>query len=528
MLKTKAEEENEMANKKLFNSMRGSLVPATDAVNEESAAAYRFSPEAELAQYAATGCLNSTFYATAQDQLAKVLDLSNRVDPEFIALTAIYCRERGFMKDMPAFLCALLSVRDKGLFTEVFPRVIDNGKMLRTFVQIMRSGAVGRKSLGTAPKRMVRQWLEARDDEALFKSSVGQSPSMADIIKMVHPRPPLKAREALLGYLIGKPHDAEALPQVIRDFEAFKRGATHDVPDVPFQMLTALDLGTSDWTAIARNAPWQMTRMNLNTFARHGVFERHRMPELISKRLRDPKAIRSARAFPYQLLAAHASAAEEVPRMVKYALEDAMEIATSNVPAIEGKVYVCPDVSGSMRSPVTGYRRGSTTAVRCVDVAALMAASVLRRNRKAEVLPFETGVVDLQLNASERIMKNAARLASVGGGGTNCSAPLRLLNQRNAQGDLVIFVSDNESWVDAGPGRGTATMAEWNQFKQRNPNARLVCIDIQPYGTTQAQERADILNIGGFSDQVFEVVAEFAAGRLTPDHWMGVINAVKM
>jgi len=213
---------------------------------------------------------------------------------------------------------------------------------------------------------------------------------------------------------------------------------------------------------------------------------------------------------------------------VKLALEEAMEIATANVPRLDGKVYVCPDVSGSMQSPVTGHRRGSTTAVRCVDVAALMAASVLRRNPDAEVLPFETDVVSLRLNGSERIMKNAEKLASVGGGGTNCSAPLRLLNQRNALGDLVIFVSDNESWVDAGRGRGTATMAEWNQFKQRNPNARLVCIDIQPYGTTQAQERGDIMNIGGFSDQVFDVVAEFAAGRLTPDHWIGVINAVKL
>jgi len=517
-----------MANKTLFNSLRGWLVPAADAVNEEGAAAYRFTPEAELAQYAATGCLNSTFYAVAQDQLAKVLDLSNRVDSEFIALTAVYCREQGFMKDMPALLCAVLSVRDKGLFAEVFPRVIDNGKMLRTFVQIMRSGAVGRKSLGTAPKRMVRQWLEARDDESLFKSSVGQSPSMADIIKMVHPRPGARTREALLGYLIGKQHDAQALPQVIRDFEAFKRRETNDVPDVPFQMLTALELGTDEWTAIARKAPWQMTRMNLNSFARHGVFERDRMAELIADRLRDANAIRSAKVFPYQLLSAHAMAVKEVPRIVKRALEDAMEIATSNVPAIDGKVYVCPDVSGSMQSPVTGYRRGSTTAVRCVDVAALMAASVLRRNPRAEVLPFETDVVSLRLNGGERIMKNAEKLASVGGGGTNCSAPLRLLNERNARGDLVIFVSDNESWVDAGRGRGTALMAEWNQFKQRNPNARLVCIDIQPYGTTQAHERADILNIGGFSDQVFDVVAEFVAGRLTPDHWIGVINAVKM
>jgi len=31
-------------------------------------------------------------------------------------------------------------------------RVINNGKMLRNFVKIVRSGVAGRKSLGTAPK----------------------------------------------------------------------------------------------------------------------------------------------------------------------------------------------------------------------------------------------------------------------------------------------------------------------------------------------------------------------------------------
>ena len=70
-----------------------------------------------------------------------------------------------------------------------------------------------------------------------------------------------------------------------------------------------------------------------------------------------------------------------------------MELAIANVPAIDGQVYVCPDVSGSMQSPVTGHRKGATTAVRCVDVAALMAAAIVRRNPSAEVLPFDGTVV---------------------------------------------------------------------------------------------------------------------------------------
>ena len=522
-----------MANQTLFQSLRGKLLPRTDTVNDEQAPAYSFTPRHALAQYAVTGCLSGTFYATAETQLARVLELCRQVEPEFIAKTAIYCRERGFMKDMPALLCAVLATRDAALLRKAFDRVIDNSRMLRNFVQILRSGATGRKSLGTSPKRLVQRWLEGRSDEALFRASVGQSPSLVDVIKMVHPRPASPVREALYGYLLDREHDAAALPEVVRQFEAFKAWASSEVPDVPFQMLTALPLGRAEWSAIARQAPWQMTRMNLNTFARHGVFKDAELTAKIARRLRSREAIRQARVFPYQLMAAYASAGKDVPAKVRDALQDAMEVAIENVPRIEGKVWVCPDVSGSMKSPVTGFRKGATTSVRCVDVAALVAAAIMRRNPDAEVLPFEHDVVSIRLNARDSVMTNAEKLAAIGGGGTNCSSPLVWLNQRKATGDLVVFVSDNESWVDAPHygrfgGGATVTMREWSTFKARNPQARMVCLDLQPYGTTQAAEREDNLNIGGFSDALFEVIASFAAGELKADHWVGLIEAIEL
>jgi 60 kDa SS-A/Ro ribonucleoprotein len=178
-----------------------------------------------------------------------------------------------------------------------------------------------------------------------------------------------------------------------------------------------------------------------------------------------------------------------------------------------------------MKSPVTGYRKGATSAVRCIDIAALTAAAVLRRNPDAEVIPFEQSVVKIDLNPRDSVMTNAQKLAGIGGGGTNCSAPLALLNKQKALGSLVILISDNESWVDAqGAGKGTATMQEWNAFRARNPMARLVCIDIQPNRTSQTKDRADILNIGGFSDQVFRVVNAFTAGELNAGHWVGLIE----
>jgi len=140
------------------------------------------------------------------------------------------------------------------------------------------------------------------------------------------------------------------------------------------------------------------------------------------------------------------------------------------------------------------------------------------------VLPFEQQVVDVKLNPRDSVMSNAQKLASICGGGTDCAKPLELLNREKAQADLVIYVSDNESWMGQNRGAGTATMRQWSAFKARNPRAKLVCIDIQPYATTQAPDREDVLNVGGFSDEVFKIIAAFAAGQLDAGHWQSVIE----
>ncbi len=521
-----------MANKSLFRSLVGKLLPAADSRNEAGALAYRMSDKHMLAQYAATGCLNNTFYAAGEEQLQIVLQLCRKVEPEFIAQTALYARTQSSMKDMPALLLAILSVESPGLMAEVFDRVIDSPKMLRNFVQIMRSGVVGRKSLGTLPKRLIQQWLENRTDEQLFFGSIGNEPSLADIVRMTHPKPNSPQRRALLAYLVGREYDRGALAEVVQQYEKFKRNTNAGkvaVPDVPFQLLTSLPLSKRDWARIARNASWQTTRMNLNTFGRHGVWEDEEVVRLVADRLRNPRAVAQARVFPYQLLAAYMNVDSGVPGVIREALQDAMELAISNVPRLEGQVYVFVDVSGSMHSPVTGHRPGATSKIRCIDVAALVAAAVLRRNPLAEVIPFESKVVECRLNPRDSVLTNAARLSQLPAGGTNCSAPLAHLNQRKARGELLIYVSDNESWVDSHVhgrfgGSATETMRQWNQFKARNPEAKLVCIDQQPYGTMQTKPRPDNVNVAGFSDQVFSLLGAVARGGTGEEFWVREIE----
>ncbi len=184
-----------------------------------------------------------------------------------------------------------------------------------------------------------------------------------------------------------------------------------------------------------------------------------------------------------------------------------------------------------MSSAVTGNRgRGATSKMRCIDVAALFAAAILRRNPDSVVIPFDTSAYDAKIDPNDSILSIAEQLAKYGGGGTDCSLPLVAANQKHAKRKFagVVLVSDNESWVGAGRHGSTGVMTAWeafvaNQRKLREPtalaagssglsaNPKLVCIDLQPYQTVQACERADILNIGGFSDSVFNVISAFLA-----------------
>ena len=569
-----------MANKKLFNKPQSpiaSLKPA-DTTSAAGGRAYTMDDKHALAQYVCTGCFNSTYYTSAETQLQTVLELANRVDPVFLGKVALYGHQKSYMKDVPALLTAVLASRDEKTLKKVFSRVIDNGNMLRNYAQMIKSGVTGRKCLGTASRKLMGKWFSDRTPDAIFHQSIGNDPTLGDVIRLAHAKPASPAHAALFAYLTGAKteevegrkvlrtpfldrvtkaqryveNDYAALPELVRQFEAWKADNSQTMPKLNFRFLDgAGKLSQDQWKEIVRNANWLTTMKNLGGWARKGIFADPEMVKLVAARLRDEGLVRKARVFPYQIMMAYLATdapsayttnygravsadATPVPSEIKMALQDAMEVATQNVPKFSDEpVIICPDVSGSMKSASpTGNRGSATSRVTCIQVAGLISACVLRTNPHAEIIPFEqtvVGVERLRLNARDSVMTNAEKLASIGGGGTNCAAPLRLLNQRKATGKLVIFASDNESWVDTGTaaryGSGaTDMMAEWEIFHKRNPGSKLVCIDMTPRTNAQVTTRKDILQVGGFSDQVFNVIDSFVKANDAADYWVNLIE----
>ncbi len=532
-----------MANKSLFSSVK-SLLPRADARNEAGGRAYQSAPKHALAQLAATGCFNGTFYTAAETQLDELRKLIDQVDDNlFLAKLAVYARERALMKDMPAALLTVLSKRDPQLMHTVFDRVVDNGRVLRTLFQMIRSGQFGRTSLSSSLQRAFQRWLNEASVGTLLSASIGDKPSLRDVLRLARPTPKDNARRALFGWLTDKevqkwaPATEADLPEQVQGLIAYRKAETAEAQvsilgglSVRWDLLADAAKSPLVWKAIARQMGPQALRMNLNTLVRHEVFSDGKkdrsLVDYVAGRIADAAEIRRSRQFPYQFLAAYLNADEKVPQKIRSALHQAAEIACGNVPELPSPVLIGLDTSGSMSSAVTGHRgRGATSKMRCVDVAALFAAAILRRNPDSVVVPFDTAAYEANVDPQDTILSLAKQLAKYGGGGTDCSLPLAVANGKYAKRQFagVVLVSDAESWVYAGRvfGQGqqgaTGVMQEWqkfvaNQQRMGGRQPKLVCINLQACTTTQAQERDDILNIGGFSDAVFSIVASFVSG----------------
>jgi 60 kDa SS-A/Ro ribonucleoprotein len=234
----------------------------------------------------------------------------------------------------------------------------------------------------------------------------------------------------------------------------------------------------------------------------------------------------------------------------------ALDASLVNIPEISGKIVVCPDMSGSMNAAVTGNRdseatgqtarrgapQGATSTVRCRDVASLVSAAVLRKMPSTTtVLPFSDHVDIIALNPLDALATNTMKLAALPSGGTNCSLPLAHLIANGIKADVVIYLSDNESWINSqglshhvtGYGVGqhqpsSGLMDQWTAFKRQNPKAKLVCVDLAPNPTAQVIEREDIMSIGGWSDTCFSIIADFVKNGNSGEIWIDRIEAVPL
>lgn len=577
-----------MANPQLFASAQpvAASTPATDTVNSAGGIAYSHPDKHALINLAFTGTFpDATYYdgKAGSTQLSRVLALTEKInDPVFVAKVAIASRHGGKLKDMPMalLLCVakqtpqeliyrkkLVSRQDSNytafarredglalraledsrarLVGTVFTRVVDDGKVLKTLFQMIRSGVFGVKCLASMFERLFGARLNEFNDGALLSAAVGDKPSIGDVLRCARPRPRDNGRRAFFGWLLNSPVEDWApasytdLPEPVKILDAYRKAETEVLQVellkqldgyIRWDLLSDAAKGPLVWRQIAATMGPKALRMNLNTLQRHDVFADAAAVADVANRLCDPDAVRRSKQLPYEFYAAYKFAGVDMPHAIRQALSRATDVACENIPALPGPVVIGVDVSGSMNSPATGERAGHTSKLTCKDAAALFAAAILKKNPDSLLIPFSDRLYpDFRVDPDDSILSIADRLAKRSAGGTAIQLPIEaaLKTARPLAGAIIL--SDNESWIDPRylrnglSGGRTMLFQCWAQFvaNQRSlgkyPEPKLVCYDLQMSGTTQAPERNDILNLSGFSDVSFSIVADFFAGNLPFD-----------
>lgn len=497
--------------------------------NESGGVAYAMTHEHALAQYATTGMLDGYIHVDGQTQLSRILELVEKCSNEYVAQVAVYAHEKGFMKDTAALLLAYLMKKDRGLFSAIFGRVVTNGRMLRTFVQIVRSGTFGSRSFGSNAKRQIQKWLNEASDKTIINASIGSDPSLKDIIKMVHPKAPDEKRNQLYRWVCDMDYQEDNLPEQLQLYLKLKRNpeAAEQLPDVPFQMYTSMGLTTEGWKHIANNATWTQTRMNLATFERHGVFGDREFTRRIAEKLTSERDIIRSKAMPFAIFSAFKKA-EDISVEIRRALNVAAEISLQNVPVLNGKTVVAIDRSGSMNS-----RINSRSTIRVMDVAAVLVAALKKKNPGLEIVLFNNSASMYEPEQGKSLLSISKELSEKATGGTDCGAAMSFIKRRYADKgmpDNIIMISDNESWMSTSKTfwTSTGTVKILKEIQEQNPNARMVNIDVTPGSSSQTIPKDCVLNIGGFNDSVFQIISMFFESKGNQDFLVNQIKSIQL
>ena len=502
----------------------------TLAINPSGGLTYVLSHREALAKYAVTGTLQNTVFMTNKPVAPEILKYAKAVnDPKFVASVALYSRKYGRMRDMSVLLVAWLStLEDKTWFNKAFDQVVDNVGQLRKFVGVIRSGVVGRKSLGHAPKRAIQRFFDRTTASKLFWQARGTKPSIADVIKLSHPKPNTSTKDALFAYFLGKECNFIDLPEQVQAFENFKTNTSGPIPNVPFERLTSLNLSNTQWKAVFNNMTWNQIRKNVNTAIRKGLFEESAFITQMANRIKDPNGITKSTALPMSLMASIDALDSNTPLPIQNAMKASLNVSVANAPTIKGNVAIIVDVSGSMGQAANGrdgYISGSTS---CVEAAAFFAAAIGQNvDGHCVIVPVDTRVrAIIPSTEIKDTWMFANKLARYGGGGTNLGIAMQTVATLNPSPDLVIMTSDNESWADANTyHNSTIAHKEFQTILNKNEKAKLVCWNIVPNNLSQVPSSDTTMNIGGFTDVVFELITIFHETK-GAHSWVSLIEDV--
>lgn len=486
---------------------------------------FQLEPLKQLERFLILGSDRPTYYATARAltvENAGVVVQCWRDNPQkTLDLIVEISHEGRAPKNDPAIFAMALGTLDDQITTRQLVyanihRVCRTATHLFQFIELTTT--LG-KGFGRGLKRAVSRFYTERNLDGLalqvIKYRTRNRYTHKRVLQLSHPKTADKQRANLFSYIVGKEHDTDALPGVVKGFQLAQsspKEALKLYPELPWEAYPTEFLNDPDlWKTILPSMGLTALMRNLGKMSSCGVLKQFSDEEdLVVNRLTDAELIKTSRLHPFNILVAkktygsgcgfRGSNTWPVNSHVLDALERAFYLAFDNVTPAGKRTFIGLDVSGSMNSPIAG------TNVTCREAAAAMAMVTLRSEPKTHIMGFAHNFVDLGIRSSDSLEAVLKKAYSARFGSTDCSLPMLYALEQGLQVDQFVIYTDNETYY----GRVHPFQALKNYRRSSGINAKLAVVGMTATNFS-ISDPSDLgmLDVVGFDTAAPALIANF-------------------
>jgi len=516
-----------------FNSTPQSRSPRT--VSKEGVSAFKPSAYQELCD-----CVLSCFFgedkayesgSQASNELIKLVRKVGAKDPAFIAKLTVLAREEFNLRSVAHVLSAELSKIHKGddLVSRVISRVSKRpDDMQETLAYLLSSAQVDvglnnrKRHLNKAIPNQVKKGLASAftkfDEYQLSKyNSAKREVKLIDILRLTHPKPIDESQSELWGRL--KNNTLKQATTWERELTKAGQNAEGDVQEEKQKAWETL--------IMEEKLPFMAALRNIRNIMKAGV-SREAHTKLQSY-LSNEKAVLNSKQLPFRFYSAW-KAIQEVadPFLVKEykkVLSKALFYSAKNVKKLEGRTFICTDLSGSMTMGTTS----KNSDMNYKEIGAVMSVLANQFSDNAIISVFATGFGLVNISGQpESTLEDVEKILKMNiGHGTDAHLIFKYLNENKVDVDNIIIFSDmqfNGQYSDNWRYRSEKTADKDVTAYRKNVNseAYLYEVNLAGYGSTQI-DPANKKNIfmSGWSDASLKYIAEYQELR------NGIVDMVK-
>lgn len=440
---------------------------STKTVNLAGGEAYAQSPKLELVSILLTSFMQDKAYRSEAEEIKRITELVEKMDPEFSAKASIFARKEYGMRSVSHLMASLLAKKkfnDPGSKKGFYRKIVNRTDDITEILALLSDNGNLKGKLNNAMRRGFALALAELNEYKLAKYiGSGKAINLYDAVNLLHPKQ--------------TPAISKLMKEGLKNTETWEAKISEAGGDKEAESEAWKDLlseGKLGYLALVKNL-------------RNIVSKHPELTDLAIKELTNPEKIKDSLVLPFRYL----DALEEVEkigsaesRKMVQAISKAIDIACINAKEFAGgNTLVVLDVSGSMMG-------------KPAQIGSIFAA-VLAKGVNADLMVFSDNAKYKTYNPDDSTL-TLAKSVRFATGGTNFHSIFQTANKAY---DRIIILSDMQGWVGY-----NAPSGSFIEYKSRvGANPFIYSFDLNGYGSMQFPE-SNVFAIAGFSDKVFDTI----------------------